>query len=565
MLLKEFRDSYLELILSFLWKEWSLLGIAGAISEQEDRIIDPEALLVFSIEMARHEPRLFDEILAWLIRNGNWIDTARLKNIIKDRPEKFLKVMGGALQYVSTHGNERKWRSLLKFCQQKINKNPKSQSMEALFLTKDIQPHPLEQENNMDPDFRKFFINRSKFKIQKESLRVPINFHTNIRFPLRMMFGVGAKSECILYLLTHDSGTPKAIADEVNLFWLSIQQVLVDLSTSKIVHIRKKGKRIEYFISQKQWWSFITSNEIDENNISPNSFHFSWLNWTKIFNAVAKLWYQLLLLNNSKNYNFLIKSKINEFLYELSEILNFKGSLNMELPQDLFQKNALEFLNRLTRHKHLYSLLSRSPGGHEFLNTIIKRISDKSLPPPWIDEIDLFLQVQTNEQSDILRTKFQHLKDRDQLFDKLTEVMIAIKHNKENPVFQEESKGGPDIYLKKSNEYIEVKRLNPSNLNKNILDYLSKSGDMITITDSENKNTSLYKKAQDLIKKAVEQLKDKKGKIFLVYSLDLISGDHRDLKVRREEFERTCMSYFESLKCANVTLAAIPQDTLFSP
>ena len=59
-----FREFYLNELLTFLWKQWSVLGVAGGTrAEKMDWIIDPEALLVFSLEISRYEPRLFDEIL----------------------------------------------------------------------------------------------------------------------------------------------------------------------------------------------------------------------------------------------------------------------------------------------------------------------------------------------------------------------------------------------------------------------------------------------------------------------------------------------------------------------
>ena len=83
MSLKEYREQLLNRLLTFLWRQWSALGLLGESGGEEDWVIDPESLLVFSLEIGRYEPRLFDEILAWLKVNGQWLDTPRLRNIIE--------------------------------------------------------------------------------------------------------------------------------------------------------------------------------------------------------------------------------------------------------------------------------------------------------------------------------------------------------------------------------------------------------------------------------------------------------------------------------------------------
>ena len=46
-------------------------------------VIDPEALLLLTCTMGRHEPRLFDEVLDWLRENGRFINVMRLKRILR--------------------------------------------------------------------------------------------------------------------------------------------------------------------------------------------------------------------------------------------------------------------------------------------------------------------------------------------------------------------------------------------------------------------------------------------------------------------------------------------------
>ena len=82
---KDFRDLFLENILNFLWRQWSALGVLGEARAEDPWVIDPEPMLLFTLEMGRYEPRLFDEVLDWLVVNGRWIDIQRLEEYFEER------------------------------------------------------------------------------------------------------------------------------------------------------------------------------------------------------------------------------------------------------------------------------------------------------------------------------------------------------------------------------------------------------------------------------------------------------------------------------------------------
>ena len=73
--LQGFSGSLSERVDSFLWRQWSQLGVASASAQHRDGwILDPEALLLLSATFARVDPRLFDEIMDWLVRNANFVN-----------------------------------------------------------------------------------------------------------------------------------------------------------------------------------------------------------------------------------------------------------------------------------------------------------------------------------------------------------------------------------------------------------------------------------------------------------------------------------------------------------
>lgn len=75
---------------SFLWEQWAQMGIL-ATPERSDRwAADPEALLLLSFEVGLEEPRLFEEVLDWLVRNERLVSIQRLRNLARDEDDRAL-------------------------------------------------------------------------------------------------------------------------------------------------------------------------------------------------------------------------------------------------------------------------------------------------------------------------------------------------------------------------------------------------------------------------------------------------------------------------------------------
>lgn len=347
MLQKEYRELLLDRMFTFLWRQWSALGVMGTAGIEDEWIIDPEPLLVFSLGIGRYEPRLFDEILAWLQANGHWLDTARIRQILRNSDREIIRVVGGALIYLSAHGEERKWKKVAQHCEHLWKSQPVARGPESLFWFKDGRPHSMAGPGRVEPSFLEFGLNRPAIRIQKEAKEVSVNSRTNIRFLLRSLFGTGAKSEAILYLLTHEGGRPRDIAENVGLFWLSIHQALLDLSRSGLVLTRRKGKRVEYWLSSKRWWSFLSPAGVDvgATPLKP-------LNWIAIYSALWTLWKSVDQLAAITESEYMKTSKFRDSVEILvSEFAragyDTSSAPSSGLPLDLYHKLALKFLSEV--------------------------------------------------------------------------------------------------------------------------------------------------------------------------------------------------------------------------
>jgi len=299
---KNFKRFFLDNVLDFLWRQWSGLGVAGGARSEDKWAIDPEALLVFSLEFARYEPRLFDEILDWLETNGRWIDIQRLRNILKTKDEKIQRLTSSAAAFISLlpGSYQRKWRalSLLK----KINYRVSS---EPLFFTKAGKPFPKAQTESQV--FTKYGFYRESFALRRMSKPVSTATRSNIRFLLRALFGIGSRSECMLYLLTHEAGHPSEIAKAIGISVRGTQDALIELAESGLVLTRIKGKRkIEYWLSPKRWWEFLKNQPLSD--MTPPI----WVNWIAVFNALSGVWDILKEIEAPKASDYMKSSKLHE-------------------------------------------------------------------------------------------------------------------------------------------------------------------------------------------------------------------------------------------------------------
>ncbi len=343
MSLNDFREALLDRLLTFLWRQWSALGVLGDSSAEESWIIDPEALLIFSLPIARYEPRLFDEILAWLLTNGERLDASRLRQLLSKEYEDVIAVIGGALRYIEERGQERKWKNLAAFC------HSRQVSMrgveEPLFKERSGIFHPRAEGDKRDPAFAAFGLNRLRIKIQKPAKEVPVNARANLRFLLRALFGAGAKSEALLYLMTHESAHPREIAEAVGLFWLSLHQALLGLAQSGLVLTKPKGKKLEYWLSQRKWWEFLASTHFDDG-VSPK-----WLDWIAIFKGLENVWKTLDDLAKNPRSDYMASSKLQDSLEFVAQEFARAG-FDVPIPKagltpQLHQRMALRFLGKI--------------------------------------------------------------------------------------------------------------------------------------------------------------------------------------------------------------------------
>jgi len=337
---KNFRDLFLENILSFLWRQWSALGVLGEARTKDPWIYDLEPMLLFSLEISRYEPRMFDEVVDWLIVNNKWIDIQRLRGILREKDEINRNLVGAVAVFLANQGNERKWNNLSQFC--KSNASNSLSSHVALFYEKNGKSHPIVK--TPDPSFLAYGFNRPQLRVRQMTRKVPITSHNTLRFLLRALFGLGSKAECLVYLLTHDAGHPPEVARAIGLSVRGTQDALIELSRSGLILTRVKGKRkIEYWLSQERWWEFLSKGNISEIQ-KP-----IWIDWIALYSALSQLWAALNEISKEEMSDYMRSSKLRDSL-EMVGTEFAKSGLDippipgMDVRPEMYEKTFEEFI-----------------------------------------------------------------------------------------------------------------------------------------------------------------------------------------------------------------------------
>ncbi|HET6514340.1 MAG TPA: hypothetical protein VFG09_04210 [Thermodesulfovibrionales bacterium] len=338
---RDFRDIFLDNVLGFLWRQWSTLGVLGEAGTKDPWVIDPEVLLVFTLNIGRYEPRLFDEVMDWLVTNGQWIDIQRLRGILRKSPDETFRLMGAISAFLAAQGQERKWSNLARLCLRNLPKNP-----ENLFKEKVSKARKLLTLLENDSSFLKYGFVRNVLKLSTKSTEVIPISRSTLRFMLRALFGVGSRAECILYLLTHEGGHPAEIAKAIGISIRGAQDALIELSKSGLVLTRIRGKRkIEYWLSQERWWEFLARGSFEEIRKPV------WIDWIALFEALSKVWETLLEIGEMKS-EYMKSSKLrdameivgNEFARSGIDIPPIPGR---NVRQESYSKAFEEFIIRV--------------------------------------------------------------------------------------------------------------------------------------------------------------------------------------------------------------------------
>jgi hypothetical protein len=225
----------------FVWSQWAQMGVFARTQRRDAWAQDPEALLVFTLHVARGEPRLFDDVLDWLRLNGRLISGRRLASLCPagdvDR-----RLVEAAVGWAQAHG------SPLRIA----DAHQAFQGEEELFEGYSVA--------RPDGIFRSYGylkpVTSPSLNSSEPQLREPVN----LAFRLREHFGLASsRAEIVRFLLT--SGRPDAdaltIAEAAAYAKRNVHETLAALVAAGDVDRYTRGNEGRYSVDRVRWASFL--------------------------------------------------------------------------------------------------------------------------------------------------------------------------------------------------------------------------------------------------------------------------------------------------------------------
>jgi hypothetical protein len=338
MSLKSFKEEYREHVHSLLWRQWIRLGVAGPDTPESGCITDPEALLLFTFELGRSEPRLYDEVLEWLSHNERLINIQRLRNLMSQDPAFRLSLAAAPARWLCTLNKTSKWRDLAKLPVAKAS---------IPFFTADPR-RTKSPSGAFDPIYKTCGWARPPIKLRGLSANLPVDAPSALILRLRSLFGLNARAEVVAYLLARPSGHPTEMARELAYSQPSLFQLCKEMAGSALLFAQSHGREKRYRLDRERWDAFLGLSAREG---------LSWGHWPATFRLLIILWrhFQDEALSGASDYMVASKTRT---LYE--SINHLVGEA--ELPLALERHGSLRGARWLDAfHKEVIGVLTRDP------------------------------------------------------------------------------------------------------------------------------------------------------------------------------------------------------------
>lgn len=324
-LLKKYRTELSEVVLNFLWEAWSQVGVMGGVTPSEDRLIDPEPLLLLTLECTRKDPRVFDEVLDWMVQNGKWINVTRFTTILEEDQTCPQSLVGAVAAFMVEHDNPLKWKTIAQKYQPKTKSDAK-----ALFQRHGADLTP--SATGRDPIFARYGWYRSRLSLRKQAQPIPFDRAASFVFKCRALFGVNMRADVFAYLVTSGPITASRLARELGYSQRRAMDTLNEMQMADIFQVRHDGNRKEYHIELNRGLEQFFELKPDQ---------LKWFPWRPFARGITKIWNKEFSLKEDGLTDYIFETEMVKVQEDAREDLESAG---LSLPSKLASNSVLEAL-----------------------------------------------------------------------------------------------------------------------------------------------------------------------------------------------------------------------------
>jgi hypothetical protein len=299
MPISRLRQEFQGLLVDFLWSQWGQMGTLTPSGGVERRATDPEALILLTLEVGREEPRLFDEVLDWMLVNERLISLQRLRNLAVDESDRALSQ--AASEWLA------QWR----------RKSPTREAETALraqavplFLSEKIAVE------RPDPAFLMHGFLKSWNEPARRSGHPDLSLPINFAFRMRSLLGVGARAEVLRILLTAEvpGMSLQAIAASSGFAKRNVQEAAASLRAAGTVTSWSMGNEHRFDLPRERWLYLLELERAPDHR-----------DWPQLFRALRALLRWLRAAENEGLSEYMRASGARTVVEEIAEDLSFAG------------------------------------------------------------------------------------------------------------------------------------------------------------------------------------------------------------------------------------------------
>ena len=234
-------------LLDFAWLEWGQLGTSLSSKGNSPWAQDPEALVVFTFEIGRDDPRLFDEVLDWMLANEPLVSVRRLRRMCRDEDDE--RLVEGAIGCLRNHG----WRT--------APRPPAEPQLSAEPLFRGMS----RPAGAVDAGFADWGLLRSPFRPSGKSRSPDVLRPINLAFRLRQLLGIGVRAEVLRVLLTIESPSVTAgvITRAAGFSQRNVHETLAAWQEAGVVATWTVGS-VQRYATNRSGWSALLDLTEDE-------------------------------------------------------------------------------------------------------------------------------------------------------------------------------------------------------------------------------------------------------------------------------------------------------------
>jgi hypothetical protein len=300
MSVRELRDELQRGLSSFLWDQWAQMGLLGASARHDRWAADPEALLLLSFEVGREDPRLFEEVLDWMLVNERLLSTQRLRNLARDEADRALA--GAAIAWL------REWRRRGRPPEPELPRV--GEAAEPLFLGARA---PVERP---DPAFLEHGLLKGWHEPERRSAQPDLAAPINLALRLRSLLGVGARAEVVRVLLGVDAPwmSVQALAASTAYAKRNAQEAAASLRAAGVASSSTIGNEQRFELPRQCWLALL--------ELPRAPLH---VDWPQLFHALRVLLRWLREHDRDNLSEYMLASEARHVLEAVAEDLRFAG------------------------------------------------------------------------------------------------------------------------------------------------------------------------------------------------------------------------------------------------